>query len=554
MAFWKGRKGKEKERKERERKKTERQERRLSRKETLKAEKARVKREKQVVKITEERREAPKMAEKKDVEIKSRADALNLITPEIRPWPVTPPPPLEDVKKVYAKRKAEEFGQWLEDTVRFEYSFGKAEAIQGLKVLDIGLWRLGHKFAASLLAEAGAEVVAIEPPGGDPLRKLTPFGREEYMLADKETGEKCGLDFISETVNKHSITLDVETEEGREVFTNLARHADVIIDGMLPGYMDKLGIGYRQISQINPRAVYCWVGLKGSWGPMKDKTSKHGQWELEPFACASSAYIHSTGFPQDQLPRGKGGDPNRHGVWLADYVAGEQAGVNILAALYWRDEVSGEGQFIESTSAESMMDIQDFDFGWYGFNASIKARTGGWDPNLNQYEWNPCKDGYMMIGGQSDRLWYRIGMCIERDYPQFGRLIHDDPFLKEVGARNALHALIKTYTLTTRWLRDINRIEAEDKLMEYEIAAGPILFIDEVCEFPHFKYRPWIYTTESDYGTILYPTTPNCYQQYTPHRLKWMGRRLGKDNYDVYRRWTGLSPSKVDELKGKGAI
>ncbi len=554
MAFWKGRKGKEKERKERERKKTERQERRLSRKETLKAEKARVKREKQVVKITEERREAPKMAEKKNVEINSRADTLNLITPEIRPWPVTPPPPPEDVKKVYAKRKAEEFGQWLEDTVRFEYSFGKAEAIQGLKVLDIGLWRLGHKFASSLLAEAGAEVVAIEPPGGDPLRKLTPFGREEYMLADKETGEKCGLDFISETVNKHSITLDVETEEGREVFTNLARHADVIIDGMLPGYMDKLGIGYRQISQINPRAVYCWVGLKGSWGPMKDKTSKHGQWELEPFACASSAYIHSTGFPQDQLPRGKGGDPNRHGVWLADYVAGEQAGVNILAALYWRDEVSGEGQFIENTSAESMMDIQDFDFGWYGFDASIKARTGGWDPNLNQYEWNPCKDGYMMIGGQSDRLWYRIGMCIERDYPQFGRLIHEDPFLKEVGARNALHALIKTYTLTTRWLRDINRIEAEDKLMEYEIAAGPILFIDEVCEFPHFKYRPWIYTTESDYGTILYPTTPNCYQQYTPHRLKWMGRRLGKDNYDVYRRWTGLSPSKVDELKGKGAI
>ena len=103
------------------------------------------------------------MPAKRDVEIKSRKDTLELITPEIRPWPVTPPPSPEDVKKVYAKRKAEEFGQWLEDTVRFEYGFGKAEALQGFKVLDIGLWRLGHKFAASLLAEAGVSPTATVP-------------------------------------------------------------------------------------------------------------------------------------------------------------------------------------------------------------------------------------------------------------------------------------------------------------------------------------------------------------------------------------------------------
>jgi len=318
--------------------------------------------------------------------------------------------------------------------------------------------------------------------------------------------------------------------------------------------MDSLGIGYRQISQINPRVVYCWVGLRGQWGPFKDRTSKFGQWELEPFAQCTDAFAHNSGFPQDQLPRGKGGDPTRSGVWAADYVAGEQAAVNILAALYWRDELGGTGQFIEVTSAEALFDILDFDLGWYGFNGSIKARTGGWDPNLNQYEWNPCKDGYMMIGGQSDRLWYRIGMCIERDYPQFGRLIHEDPFLKEVGARNALHALIKTYTLTTRWLREINRVEAEEKLMDYEVAAGPVLYFDEVCEFPHFKYRPWVYTLESDYGTILYATPNNAFQMRTPHRVKWIGRALGKDNYEIYRRWLGMGPTKVDELKEKGVI
>ena len=208
---------------------------------------------------------------------------------------------------------------------------------------------------------------------------------------------------------------------------------------------------------------------------------------------------------------------------------------------------------IEVTGAETLMDIIDFDITWYGFNASIKARSGGWDPNLNQYAWNPCKDGYMMIGGQTDKLWYNIGFCLEREFTQFGRLIHEDPFLKEMGARNALHALIKTYTLTTRWLRDTNRVEAETKLLEYQLAAGPVMYIDEVAEFPHFKYRPWIYT--------MRPTTARCcsrcpptYQMRTPFRVKLMGRALGFDNYEIFLKCCGDGQTKVNELKEKGVI
>jgi len=98
------------------------------------------------------------MAEKKDVEINSRADTIDLMHPDIRPYPVTPPPPPEEVHKVYAKRKAEEFGKLCEDWFMFKTIFPKPEALKGLKVLDIGLWRMGHKFAASTLAESGAEV------------------------------------------------------------------------------------------------------------------------------------------------------------------------------------------------------------------------------------------------------------------------------------------------------------------------------------------------------------------------------------------------------------
>lgn len=496
------------------------------------------------------------MAEKRDIEINSRADTLDLMHPDIRPWPVTPPPDADWVMaNTYAKRKAEDFGKWCEDNLRYEYAFGKPEALQGFKFLCTGLWRLGNKFCAALLCEAGAEVINIEPPGGDPLRQLTPFGREEYMLTSEITGEKCGLDFLHEMRGQKSVTLNLESDAGRAIYKTLAGQVDAIIDEMPPGYMDSLGLGYRHLAKSFPRLVYCNIAVRGTWGPYKDKISKYGQWTLEPFGGCANSFIHNTGFTQDQCPRGKGGDPCRSGVWFADYVAGEQAANTILAALYWRNEMSGEGQFCEVTGAESQMDILDFDIGWYGFNASIKARTGAWDPNLNQYEWNPCRDGYMMIGGQTDRLWYRIGMCIERDFPQFGRLIHEDPILKEMGARNALAMLIKTYTLTTRWLRDINRIEAEQKLMQYEVAAGPVLFIDEVSEFPHFKYRPWVCTIDTDhYGTVLFSVSPNNYQMRTPHRVKVLGRPLGYDTYEVMQRWCGIGQTKVNELKEKGVI
>lgn len=493
--------------------------------------------------------------EKRYVEINSRADTFELTNIYVRPWPVTPPPSPEEVAAVYEKRKAAEFGKFLEDNLRLDYRFDKPEALQGYRVMCNGKWRLGNKFASALLSELGAELINVEPPEGDPLRQLTPFGREEYMLKDKD-GVPCGLDFIHELRNAYSITLNLETPEGREIYKKLAMQMDILIEEYPPGYMDSLGLGYRHLSKLNPDLIYCWIGERGQWGPMKDEVSKYGQWMLDPFGMAACSYIHNTGFPPDQCPRGgKGGDPMRSGTWLADFVAGEQAANSCLAALYWRNETKKGGQFIEVTAAEAMMDILDFDIAWYGFNRSIKARTGAWDPNLNQYAWNPCKDGYMMIGGQTDRLWYRIGMCIERELPEFGRLIHEDPLLKEMAARNALQALIKTYTMTAKWLRDICRIEAEQKLMEYEIAAGPVLFIDEVAEFPHFKYRPWVNVLEDEnYGTIMYAESTVAYQYRTPGRVKWLGRPLGKDNGEIYKRYLGYGPMKLRELKEKGVI
>ncbi len=100
------------------------------------------------------------------------------------------------------------------------------------------------------------------------------------------------MEFVNETVNTHCITLDVETPEGQEIFRKMACNVDVLLDGMPPGYMDNLGIGYRQLKECNPRLVYVWIGMLGQWGPWKDKQSKFGQWMIEPFASAANSWIH----------------------------------------------------------------------------------------------------------------------------------------------------------------------------------------------------------------------------------------------------------------------
>ena len=481
-----------------------------------------------------------------------------------RPWPVTPPRKKEEIYAPWVKDPRDPEGAYARFTegeedglgITWEKAIGKPWALDGFVVIECSLWDFNASFCASNLAELGAKVIKIEPPeGGDPLRHLYPFGREEYAFEDIYTGEKVSPTFLHENRNKFSVCIDLEKEKGRELLKSLAAKADVLIENYPPGQFDEWGIGYRQLSKMNPRLVYCWVGQLGQWGPMKDKVSKFGQPMIDPIGLSCSEYVHSTGFPPDQLPREKGGNPTRCGEWMGSYVCGIHAAVAILIALYYRDTVSNRGQFIEITNAEAYMEVNDFNISWYGLNGSIKARTGGWDPCLNQYAWNPCKDGYMMIGGQTDRLWYRIIQVIGTDYPEGARLIAEDPFLKEMGARNALEGLAKTYTITAQWLADNNRAEAEKKLVAREVAAAPVLYPDEVAEYEQFIYRRHVTEVyDEHYGRVLVSNSPLAHQHRAPARIKWLGRPLGLDTAEILKYYCGLGPEDLKQLALEGVV
>ena len=138
---------------------------------------------------------------------------------KVLPWPAIPPPTVEEVYAgVDEKRK--EYSLWVESAVRQQFNADKPESLNGIRVLDMTTNMIIGHWCSSHFSELGAEVIMVEPPGGDPLRKLTPFGREEYMFA-ATNGEKCGARFLAESRNKLSVTLNVETDEGRNLLKKI---------------------------------------------------------------------------------------------------------------------------------------------------------------------------------------------------------------------------------------------------------------------------------------------------------------------------------------------
>ncbi len=461
----------------------------------------------------------------------------------VLPWPAVPAPTSDEVYKGLSEA-ARSYPNWLEANVHWKDVGKKPEKLSRIRVLDCSQKMMIGHWCSSLFGEHGAEVVMVEPPGGDPTRELSPFGREQYKFKDNVTGEAVGAHWLHEARNKLSVTLDLETEEGREILRKLVIQSDVLIENSPPGQFDAWGIGYRQLSRLNPRLVYCWVGQLGQWGPLKDKPGMY-----DPVAQNASGFTHGTGFPV-----AFGGRPTRSGMWVCDHVGGTTAAMGIMAALNFRERVSGRGQFVEATGAAGLIRIIDYNWAWYGMDGSIRPRYGNWDLAINIYAVNPCKDGQIMVGGGHDRLWYRIWKTVGKDRPELEQHIVEDPALRAVVDRLPHYAQVETYTTFAEWFKDTIRLDAEQKLQAEEVASGGVCFTDEVAEFPHFKYRGHVGEIDDNlYGKVLH-APPTQLAEKAPPRLKWIGRPTGHDNEDVYRRLLGFTRDDLDRLKKQGII
>jgi len=445
----------------------------------------------------------------------------------------------------------EEYSRYIFDPRR---RFSKPEALDGIRVLEVCRpdWSsFGLQFCGSLLAEHGAEVIKIEDPAkGDAMRWAGPPPEQGgAMKAEGENWPPHGTSLAGfcENRNKYSVTLDVTTPQGREMFKDLARNADVVIENYDPGYLDSLGVGYRQLRKINPRLIYCAVTASGQFG---EESWRKGFETASQAMSTLSSFTGSIKYEADSSEEAQAGfTPTRVG-WPIGAISGGLGGaIAICGALLYRQRKSGKGQMIDVSSYGLMMRSSDCSFDWYSSTKSIRGPFGNWDMSLCPYGLHRTKDDRYVVVAGVGRLWWAICDSIGTE---------NSDILKNAFAENSIRILWTpqqqineeidqwTAALTARALDQIG--------IDGGFAAGAAQSIAEICESPHFLDRASIIEVEDPlYGKVLIQGTRPSFSG-TPGRIKWVSRPMGWDNEAVFRRYCGLSRDALIQLEKDGII
>jgi len=263
-------------------------------------------------------------------------------------------------------------------------TFHKPEVLKGIRAISTTQYILGPSCAA-YLAELGAETIKVElPKRGEPMRHTTPFNEPFLYPLSRWMPEKgTGLGFFGANPNELFLSLDFHKPEAIQIMKRLAAKSDVSCENYRAGTFDRWGIGYRQFKDLNPRMVYQWMGGFGGWGPGRNRAS------YDILGQAQGGCFSITGWPKEY-----GGMPSKQTIWIMDYWGGAISAFNILACLYWRDNVSGKGNFLEYSQVHgAQRHLTDF-IALYGKTGIVAQRWGNWEPLL-------CVHGILKCGKSS---------------------------------------------------------------------------------------------------------------------------------------------------------
>ncbi|MBX6378632.1 MAG: CoA transferase, partial [Clostridia bacterium] len=326
--------------------------------------------------------------------------------------------------------------------------------LEGIRVLDLGQVYSGP-YCGLLLAFMGAEVVKVEPPGGEVLR-LGRAARENLALMMLNSSKK-------------GIALDLKSPEGRELFLGLVRQADVLVENFAAGVMDRLGLGYEALRAANPRLVYASIKGYGSEGPYRDYPAM--DFPIQAFAGIMAV----TGYPDRP--------PVRAGVPVTDFLAGAHLLAGVLGALHHRQQ-TGEGQYVEVSLYDTAFPtLASALAGWFERGDDYRARSGNAYTGLDVAPYNAYEavDGYVVILCLSDRHWQ--GLCQAMGRPE---LASDPRFASNVERarrREEVDALVGA------WTAGLRRDAIFDKLREVHVPGAPVREPREVVRDPHLRAR-----------------------------------------------------------------
>ncbi|OQA17300.1 MAG: Formyl-coenzyme A transferase [bacterium ADurb.Bin363] len=335
--------------------------------------------------------------------------------------------------------------------------------LEGIRVIDLTNV-LSGPFCTVHLSLCGAEVIKVEPPGtGELARKLgnVPDLNKQLM----------GTSFLAQNANKKSITLNLKKPEGKEIFLKLAKESDVVVENFRPGVMDRLGLGYKTLTELNSRIIYCAISGFGQTGPDAFKPA------YDQIVQGLSGIMAING--DERL------NPLRCGFPVCDTVAGVNAAFAIMGALYYREK-SGEGQFIDISMLDSIMPLM----GWVAANLLIGKQQPVLLGNDN-FTAAPSgtfltKDGYINIAANKQEQWEAVTEVL--GLPE----LKEDPRFKERDTRKANRKLLTP--LMEEKLKENTTACWVEALNKRDVPSGEILSLEEALTSPQIKHRNTIQT------------------------------------------------------------
>jgi crotonobetainyl-CoA:carnitine CoA-transferase CaiB-like acyl-CoA transferase len=392
--------------------------------------------------------------------------------------------------------------------------------LSGITVIDFGQIFQGP-YATLLLAKAGADVIKIEPPTGEPLRRRA------------APGKSATLPFAMLNQNKRAVTLNLKHPKGRELLFQMVHRADVLLENFSPGTLDDLGVGYTVLREINPRLIYATGTGFGISGPDRDNLA------MDLTIQAASGIMSVTGAPD--------GPPMKAGPTLVDFMGGIHLYGAIMTALYDREK-SGEGRLVEVAMQETVYSSLAASFEYYQRTGNPPPRTGNRQAGLSTAPYNvyTCSDGHVAIHIVTENHWKNLTVAMGREDlqtdPRFAtnadRIKHMDEIDEVVAA----------------WTGTLGKAEVFTRTKRLRVPCAPVRTAPEVMNDPHMHERGMLARVEHpELGPIVVPTNP-LRLHGLPKAPLIPSPRVGQHNAEIYRGWLGLSADEIEALKAEGAI
>ncbi|MDR3591370.1 MAG: CaiB/BaiF CoA-transferase family protein [Negativicutes bacterium] len=389
------------------------------------------------------------------------------------------------------------------------------------KLLVLDLTRvLAGPYASMMLADYGADVVKIETPEiGDDSRGFGPFVGKESAY------------FMSLNRGKRSMTLNLKLPEAQELFKEMVKKADIVLENYRPGTMEKFGLGYEVLRQINPKIIYAACSGFGHSGPYMEKAA------YDVIVQGMGGIMSITGH--------EGGEPTRVGASVGDITAGLFTVIGVLTALYART-VSGVGQKVDVGMLDCQVAILENAIARYLVTGNVPGPIGNRHSSITPFEAFSAKDGYIIIAVGNDRLWARFCELIARE-----ELIADERF----GTNAARTQNQKPLKAILDGVFPAKTVDEWIEVLEGAgIPCGPINTVDRVLKDPQVVAREMIVEVEHPVaGKLKMPGLP-IKLSATPGAVEEAAPLLGQHTEEILAELLGMSPARVAELKARKVL